>query len=71
MSHPAQAKYGACAAKQKNGRPCGLAIVRNSCCAYHQPEERLRRAKAKLVKNEKERQAIVAEMQAAHDSIPA
>lgn len=71
VSHPAQAKYGACQATKKNGRPCGMAVVRGGCCMYHQPEERLRRALAALERNEKERQKIIAEIQAAHDAIPA
>ncbi len=62
VSHPAQAKYGACKAKQKNGSPCGPAIVRDGLCAYHQTGEVIRRLLAKLEKNERERQAIVEQL---------
>lgn len=62
VSHPAQSKYGACQAHQKNGRPCGLAIVRGGFCMYHQPEEQMRRALGKLVRAEKAKQAVVEEI---------
>lgn len=63
MSHPAQSKYGACQAHQKNGKPCGLAIVRGGFCMYHQPEEQMRRALAKLEAHDRKRDAMLDEIQ--------
>lgn len=64
MSHPAQAKYGACVAINKHGVPCGLAIVRHGRCQYHQPEEVSARLLARLRRVTKERDAIIAELSA-------
>ena len=65
MSHPTQTKYGACKATNKHGAPCGLAVVRNGFCMFHQPEEMLARLKRKLDRNHKQRDVIVAELREA------
>jgi len=62
MSHPAQARYGACTAINKHGQPCGLPIVRGGRCGYHQPEEIEKRLLAKLRRNGRERDVITEEL---------
>lgn len=56
-----------CAYTNKHGSPCGNSAIRKGRCGFHQTEQMIENLKAKLVRNDIERKAIVEEMQRIHN----